>query len=482
MFKRICTRFAVSGVAVLLTLCVAAAAQESPFTLEQIMSAPFPEGLTAAPAGGAVAWVFNAQGVRNIWAAQPPSYRARAITTYADDDGQEIGDLTWTPDGKAIVYTRGGDMEMGRAYPNPRSLPQGVEQDVWLITLAGGEPKRIGEGHSPAVSPKGDSVAFIYKSQVWLARIEGNEKAVQLIHSKGESESLRWSPDGSRLAFVSRRGDHSLIGVYDFGSKALRYLDPSVDRDFPPVWSSDGKQIAFIRIPASKEAFEFGPKRTGEPWSIRVADVATGAGHQVWIAQEGKGSVFRGIVGESDLYWAAEGRLVFPWEKDGWTHLYSVPSSGGQATLLTPGEYEVEHVSLSPDRAELLFSSNEDDIDRRHIWRTAVIGGMKPQPVTSGRGIEWSPARLSGGTGTVFLRSDAQRPARPAIWYGPEARDLAPDAIPADFPGERLAEPQQVVFSGADGMSIHGQLFLPMNAGNGASHPAVVFFHGGSRR
>ena len=81
MFKRICTRFAVSGVAVLLTLCVAAAAQESPFTLEQIMSAPFPEGLTAAPAGGAVAWVFNAQGVRNIWAAQPPSYRARAITT-----------------------------------------------------------------------------------------------------------------------------------------------------------------------------------------------------------------------------------------------------------------------------------------------------------------------------------------------------------------------------------------------------------------
>ena len=138
-------------------------AEQRPFSLEQIMSSPFPDDLTAAPAGGTVAWVFNARGVRNIWVAQPPSYKARAITSYAGDDGQEIGELAWMPDGKGIVYTRGGDMEMGREYPNPRSIPQGVEQDVWLITLAGGQPKRLGEGHSPVVSPKGGSVAFIYK-------------------------------------------------------------------------------------------------------------------------------------------------------------------------------------------------------------------------------------------------------------------------------------------------------------------------------
>jgi dipeptidyl aminopeptidase/acylaminoacyl peptidase len=438
-------------------------AQQTPFSLEQIMSSPFPQDLTPAPAGGSVAWVFNARGVRNIWLAQPPSYKAGAITSYAEDDGQEIGELAWTPDGRAIVYTRGGDMEMGREYPNPRSFPQGVEQAVWLIALAGGQPKRIGEGHSPAVSPKGDSVAFIYKSQVWLGRIEGSEKSVQLIHSKGESESLRWSPDGSRLAFVSRRGDHSLIGVYDFGSKAVRYLDPNVDRDFAPVWSPDSKQIAFISIPASKEAFEFGPKRAGEPWSIRVAVVATGLGHQVWIAEEGKGSVFRGIVGDSDMYWAAEGRLVFPWEKDGWTHLYSVPTSGGKAVLLTPGGYEVEDVALSPDQKDILFSSNQDDIDRRHIWRVAVSGGP-PTSVTMGKGIEWSAVTTSDGH---TIASQA------------EVRDLAPEAIPRDFPAGQLAEPQQVTFPGADGMQIHGQLFLPQN---GSRHPAIVFFHGGSRR
>jgi len=275
MSKQSQVRFTISRVALLLALCADAAGQKSPFTLEQIMTSPFPDGLTAAPSGGAVAWVFNERGVRNIWVAQPPSYKARAITVYADDDGQDIGDLTWTPDGDAIVYTRGGDMEMGREYPNPRSFPQGVEQDIWLIKLAGGEPRRLGEGHSPTVSPKGSpaQVAFIYKNQVWLAQIEGKEKAAQLIHSKGESGSLRWSPDGSKLAFVSRRGDHSFIGVYDFAAKTVSYLDPSVDRDLVPVWSPDGHQIAFIRIPASKEAFEFGPKRSGQPWLVRAADV-----------------------------------------------------------------------------------------------------------------------------------------------------------------------------------------------------------------
>ena len=54
--------------------------------------------------------------------------------------------------------------------------------------------------------------------------------------------------------------------------------------------------------------------------------------------------------------------------------------------------------------------------------------------------------------------------------------------IPADFPGAKLVTPQQVIFSAADGMQIHGQLFLPASASDGKKHPAIVFFHGGSRR
>src|SRR5438067_10827358 len=84
------------------------AAQQSPFTIEQVMGAPFPDELTAAPTGGGVAWVFNTRGARNIWAAAPPDYGGRAVTAHAEAAGQELGDLRRTPDTRAIVLLRGG--------------------------------------------------------------------------------------------------------------------------------------------------------------------------------------------------------------------------------------------------------------------------------------------------------------------------------------------------------------------------------------
>jgi dipeptidyl aminopeptidase/acylaminoacyl peptidase len=467
-----------------ISLC--ATAQPRPFTLEQVMSAPFPTDLTAARAGAKVAWVFNASGARNVWVAEAPpdggKYIARQLTSYSGDDGQDVGELAWLPDASGIVYVRGGDFENGGAYPNPRSVPQGVEQEVWLVSLGGATPQRLGEGHSPAVSPKGTSVAFIYKDQVWLAKVDPIGNAAQLIHGEGKAKSLRWSPDGTRLAFVSDRENHSLIGVYDFGQNNLHYIDPSVDLDSNPVWSPDGKQIAFIRIPASEHERIFGPERTGQPWSIRVADVATGVGREVWKADEGPGSVFRGVVARNQLLWAAGERLVFPWERDGWTHLYSVPVAGGSARLLTPGNYIVEDVTVSPDRRELIFNSNENDIDRRHLWKESVAGN-RPIALTGGDGIEWSPVVAKQGNIVILLHSDAKLPARPAVLEASgRIHDLAPQAIPADFPARQMVAPQPVIVSAADGLRIHGQLFLPADDQDGKRHPAIVFLHGGSQR
>jgi dipeptidyl aminopeptidase/acylaminoacyl peptidase len=459
-----------------------AMAQQEPITLEQLMSAPFPSELVAAPAGGKVAWVFDARGVRNIWVAEPPDYRARAITSYAEDDGQEIAELAWTPDARAILFTRDGDFETLHEAPNPRSNPQGAEQDVWVVSLEGGPPRKLGEGHSPAVSPQGDGMAFVYKDQVWITKLASTEKPAQLIHAKGKAESLRWSPDGMSVAFVSAREDHSFIGVYNFFQKSLRYLDPSVDRDAEPAWSPDGKQIAFLRFPASKEGALFGPKRAGLPWSIRVADVATGAGREVWKAREGRGSVFRGTSADNQVLWAAGDLLIFPWEGDGWTHLYSVPVAGGAAMLMTPGEFEVESVALTPGRREVVFNSNQGDADRRHLWREAASGD-RPKRLTGGIGLEWSPVVTSDGQHHVLLHSDAHWPARPAMLTSSgEFRDLAPESMPKDLPGARLIEPQPVIFPAADGLKIHGQIFLPAGIRPGDRHPAVVFFHGGSRR
>jgi dipeptidyl aminopeptidase/acylaminoacyl peptidase len=465
-----------------LTLARGATSRTEGFSIEQVMSAPFPTELVAAPSGGHLAWVFDDEGERNIWVAGPPDYEGRALTSYRGDDGQEITGLAWAPGGDAIVFVRGGDANREGEFPNPLSDPAGIQQAVWLVSASGREPVELGEGRSPAVSPRGSRVAFLKEDQIWWAPLDGSSDAQQLAQARGRARDLRWSPDGSRLAFVSGRGDHRFVGVYDWETKSLSYLDPSVDRDVAPAWSPDGTRIAFIRLPASRGALLFGPHRKGEPWSIRVADVASGSGREVWRAAEGRGSVFRTVRADNPLFWAEGDLLVFPWEEDGWTHLYSVPVSGGQAKLLTPGDFEVEYATLAPSHREVIFNSNQDDIDRRHFWRVAVSGGP-PTAITSGAGIEWAPTPTSDGEAMAYLRSDARQPAHPAIRVGlAEARPLAPDALPADFPVDALVEPRGVTFSAADGLRIHGQLFLPKDLHPGEKRPAVLFFHGGSRR
>src|SRR6266508_1089079 len=283
---------------------------------------------------------------------------------------------------------------------------------------------------------------FSRAAEIWSARMDGSEKPAALVQSKGRPDSIRWSPDGSKLAFINGRGDHSFVGIYDLAGKTVRYLDASVDRDSEPVWSRDSKQVAFIRIPASREAAAFAPKRSGEPWSIRVANADTGVGREIWNADKGKGSVFRNIVADDQLVWSADNRIVFPWEKDGWTHLYSVSSSGdlNKATLLTPGEFEVEHVTASADRKEIIYSSNQTDIDRRYLWRVPTAGGKQATAVTAailGSGIEWSPVATSDGKAIAFFHSDGKRPCRAAIQVDAQStRDLAPDTIPSEFRSE----------------------------------------------
>jgi dipeptidyl aminopeptidase/acylaminoacyl peptidase len=460
------------------------------FTLEQVMSAPFPSTMVAAPVGGSVAWVQIARGSRNIWVSSPPDYKGRQLTSYTGDDGDELGELVWTGDGRAIIYTRGGDLDNFGESPNPRSATDEQKQLLWIVTLDGKPPRQLGEGHSAAVSPKGDRVAYISNRNIWWVKIDGSDKPAALVQSKGRSGSLHWAPDGSKLVFVNSRGDHNFIGVYEVGAKSVRYLDASVDRDSEPVWSRDSKQVAFIRVPASREAAAFAPKRSGEPWSIRVANVETGIGREVWRADKGTGSVFRNIVADDQLIWSSNDRIVFPWEKDGWTHLYSISASAdsrsAKPVLLTPGEFEVEHVSASSDGNEIIYSSNQADIDRRYIWRVAAAGGKQPTTVTAaiigGDSIEWSPVATSDGKAVAFFHSDARRPGRAAIQIGTQMRDLALTSIPVEFPESSLVQPQQVIFDSADGMKIHGQLFLPATLDKTKRHPAVLFFHGGSRR
>ena len=447
------------------------------FTLEQILSAPFPTDMTVSR-NGKLAWVQNSEGRRNIWVAGAPEYKGRQITNYTEDDGQEISDLSISSEGTMVVYTRGEGPNPRGEFPNPRHVVTGVEQAVFVAPFTGGEPREIGKGSLPAISRDGKTVAFVLSGQVWSAPLDGSAKAAQLIHARGAAESLDWSPDGRYLALASSRLQHSFIAVYSTTERTIRFLDPSVDLDSSPAWSPDSKQIAFIRQPTTQEAFMFGPKRSAQtPWSICVAEAATGKGREVWKAQPGPGSVFREVSGEHQLLWAAGNRLIFPWERSGYTHLHSTSVLDGGASDLTPGEFEVEHVALSPDATTILYSSNQDDVDRRHLWRVAVTGGT-PRRLTTGAELEWEPAMT--GEDIAFFRSTPSQPAHASILTKDGIKDLDSKWLPESFPIHDLVEPQSVLFAAADGLEIHGQIFLPRDGK--AKHPAVIFFHGGSRR
>ena len=174
----------------------------------------------------------------------------------------------------------------------------------------------------------------------------------------------------------------------------------------------------------------------------------------MWHAEKGPGSAFHAIEADNQIFWADGNRLVFPWERDGWLHLYSVSADGGRAQLLTPGEFEVEHVSLSRDRREVLFSSNQDDIDRRHVWRVRVAGrqAVARSCTIWAKESSGEPADVADGA-VAFLRSSATEIGRAAVKIGnAPVRDLAPDSIPADFPKD-LVKPQQVIFPASDGLA-----------------------------
>jgi dipeptidyl aminopeptidase/acylaminoacyl peptidase len=470
----------------LVTIAQTAAAQAS-FTMEQVKSYPFPNALTSSASGSRIAWALNEQGRRNVWVAEGPDFRPRQLTRYDVDDGQEITSLQVTRDGKWVVFLRGGDFSANwddAAPVNVRNLPTPPKVQIIAVPFDGGEAKLIGEGEEPVVSPASDRIAFVRDRAIWIAPIDGSTPARRAIAVRGESGSAAWSPDGSKIAFVSNRQDHSYIGIYVNDSLPMQWIDPTTSRDATPRWSPDGTHLVFVRRPGAGGPPDSILAQRHNPWAIWIADTRTGMARQLWKSPE----TLRGSVptthGGVNLHWAAGGRIAFLSYMDGWPHLYSISENGGEPLLLTPGRYMAEYVALSHDGRFLAFAGNAgadaDDIDRRHLVRVPVDRAA-PEVLTPGIGLEWTPVFTGDGGHIAFISATAQQPPVPAVMSAStrQVRLIGADRIPATFPARQLVTPKKVVFNAPDGVEVHAQLF---DRGGSGRRPAVVYVHGGPPR
>ncbi|HEX8945533.1 MAG TPA: hypothetical protein VF785_20505, partial [Gemmatimonadaceae bacterium] len=240
------------------------------YSIDQFLSPASPLEVSAAKKADRIAWVTYERGMRNIYTAAAPDFKAVRLTKFLADDGIDVSSVRLSDDGSVAIFVRGSGQNRAGWVANPTHDPNGAERAVWsartdgsgawrLAVLTGNELPGFGGrgGSGPELSPDGKHVVFARDGQLYHARVARGVTApmdtggIPFIREWGRQSFPVWSPDGSKLAFVSTRDNHSLIGVYDMKSRKVEFLSPSVDFDASPSWSPDGNRIAFLRRPGT---------------------------------------------------------------------------------------------------------------------------------------------------------------------------------------------------------------------------------------
>src|SRR5690349_2867082 len=136
-------------------------------TMAQFMSAGYPVELVAAKKADRIAWIANDKGLRNVFTASAPAFRAVRVTPFMKDDGVDTTQLSISDDGTMVSYTRGHGTNRDGWVASPEADPNGVERAIWAANTTTGAAWRLAEGQNGVISPDGRYVAFAKDGQIY---------------------------------------------------------------------------------------------------------------------------------------------------------------------------------------------------------------------------------------------------------------------------------------------------------------------------
>jgi len=242
-----------------------------------------------------------------------------------------------------------------------------VPKDVYELTGVG----------TPRLSPDGSTVAYVvatidgaaneYRSSIWLARMDGTGEARQFTAGTTRDASPVWSPDGSRIAFTSKRA-----------SKTMQLFVIPIE---------GGEAVRLTEFPEEVEELAWSPDSTKIVFSARVRD------HQD--EEEDRNRPPQRLT-----------RLQFRLDNVGWTagrrkHLFVVAADGSSdPTQLTFGDFEDAAPAWSPDGKQIAFTSARHDnwdIQPTSALYVVAASGGDPEALTESDSSAWAPSWSSDG-------------------------------------------------------------------------------------
>ncbi|MBS1808026.1 MAG: S9 family peptidase [Acidobacteria bacterium] len=259
--------------------------------------------------------------------------------------------------------------------------------------------KRIADAQ---ISPDGSKIAYVVnainkdanrgKRSIWIVPATGGAAQVFITSDKND-DTLRWSPDGKRVAFLStREGAPQIFVANADGSNPRKITDvPEGVGEF--IWSPDGKSFAFVTdiYPECKDL-------------KCVAEKSAAA----------ENSKVKAVIADRLLY-----RHWTDFKRGKRSHLFVISAEGGEPKDLTPGDFDVPPFSLgdptafafSPDGKEICFARNTDKDEalstNNDLFIVPVTGGEAKRITGDNKGSDTTP-RYSPDGKYIAYRSQSR--------------------------------------------------------------------------